>query len=116
MTEGKRLPAAFFRTTIGVEPVREWLLSLSPEDRKEIGGDIQAAEYGWPIGLPLCRSVAGHKGLWEIRSSLEHGRIARVLFTVSGDRMVLLHGFEKKTQKAPRKEIDIAMKRMRGLK
>lgn len=116
MTDGKRLPASFFRADNGAEPVREWLLSLSAADRKEIGGDIQAAEYGWPVGLPLCRPIANCKGLWEIRSSLDDGRIARVMFTVASGRMVLLHGFEKKTQKTPQKEIEIAKRRMRGLK
>ena len=116
MTENKRLPAAFYRASNGSEPVRDWLLSLPVADRKEIGSDIKAAEYGWPLGLPLCRSIVGHKGLWEIRSTLENGRIARVLFTVAGGQMVLLHGFEKKTHKTPQRQIVLAEKRMKGLR
>jgi phage-related protein len=45
---------------------------------------------------------------------LPHGRIARVIFCVEKDRMVLLHGFMKKTQKAPKQEIDLALKRKKG--
>ena len=97
-------------------PVREWLLRLSPEDRKAIGDDIRTAEFGWPIGMPLCRSIKGHKGLWEIRSSLSGGRIARVFFCAHDNSMVLLHGFIKKTQKTPDRELDVAEKRMRGLR
>ena len=50
--------------------------------------------------MPLCRALGG--GLWEVRSNLAHGRIARVIFCVSDGKMVLLHGFEKKTQKTPK--------------
>ena len=116
MADEKRLPARFFESDIGRVPVREWLLSLSFEDRKVIGDDIRTAEFGWPIGMPLCRSIKGHKGLWEIRTNLSNGRIARVLFCVDDGAMVLLHGFIKKTQKTPVSELDIARRRMSGLK
>jgi phage-related protein len=78
-------------------PVREWILSLSKEDRREIGGDIQKVEFGWPIGMPYCRSL-GHS-LWEVRTDLTGSRIARIIFCLSEGEMVLLHGFIKKTQK-----------------
>ncbi len=97
-------------------PVREWLLSLSPADRKIIGDDIRTAEFGWPVGMPLCRPIKGYKGLWEIRSRLDGGRIARVFFCAFDGSMILLHGFVKKSQKTPEKEIATAMKRMRGLR
>lgn len=97
-------------------PVRQWLLELSPDDRKAIGDDIRTAEFGWPIGMPLCRSIQGRKGLWEIRSNLGDGRIARVFFCAHAGSMILLHGFIKKSQKTPDHELDVAEKRMRGLK
>jgi phage-related protein len=112
----KRLPAAFFQNDAGTMPVREWLLSLSDEDRKAIGDDIRTAEFGWPIGMPLCRSIVGRKGLWEIRSNLSNGRISRVLFSIHDGRMVLLHGFIKKTQRTPDRELDLATARQRGLR
>ncbi|NOT58035.1 MAG: type II toxin-antitoxin system RelE/ParE family toxin [Deltaproteobacteria bacterium] len=108
----KRLPASFYRTDMGREPVREWLKELGPEDRRVIGEDIKDVEFSWPIGLPLVRPL-GHE-LWEVRSSLPRGRIARVLFCVERDRMVLLHGFMKKTQKTPQRDIDLALKRKKG--
>lgn len=111
----KTLPVRFFETANGAEPVRDWLLSLTAEDRKSIGTDIMAAEFGWPIGMPLCRPIAGRRGLWEIRSSLAGGRVARVLFCIHDGHMALLHGFEKKTRKTPDHELDLAIGRMKGL-
>jgi phage-related protein len=92
--------------------VREWLKGLGPEDRRIIGEDIKGVEFSWPIGMPLVRSL-GHE-LWEVRSRLMSGRIARVIFCVEQGNMVLLHGFIKKTPKTPPHEIDLALKRKRG--
>jgi len=108
----KRLPARFYRSDSGREPVREWLKSLELADRKVLGEDIKDVEFSWPIGMPLVRPLGND--LWEVRSSLAHGRIARVLFCVTGGQMVLLHGFIKKTQKTPKQDIDLALKRMKG--
>jgi phage-related protein len=105
----KRLPARFYRSDSGREPVREWLKGLVPEERKAIGEDVKDVEFSWPIGMPLVRSLG--RELWEVRSSLPRGRIARVLFCVEQGAMVLLHGFIKKTQKTPQHEIDLALKR-----
>ena len=91
--------------------MREWLNALDENDRRIVGQDIATAEYGWPVGMPVCRSLG--KGLYEIRSDLAKGRIARAIFCVTGQRMVLLHGFIKKTQKTPKKELDLALKRMK---
>lgn len=104
----------FYTSPAGNEPVREWLKSLGDEDRRVIGQDVAAAEYGWPLGMPLCRSMG--QGLYEIRSSISAGRIARVMFFVGGQEMVLLHGFVKKTSKTPKTEMDVAVKRMKDYK
>ena len=116
MTNRKQLPAKFFESVTGSVPVREWLLSMSSENRKAIGKAIRTVEFGWPVGMPLCRSIKGYKGLWEIRTDISDGRIARVFFCVHEGAMVLLHGFIKKTQKTPIRELDVARGRMRGLK
>src|ERR1700692_4464514 len=108
----KRLPARFYRSDSGREPVREWLKGLEREERRTIGEDVKDVEFSWPIGMPLVRSLG--RELWEVRSSLPSGRIARVLFCVERGGMVLLHGFIKKTQKTPRQEIDLALKRKKG--
>jgi phage-related protein len=109
----KRLPVVFYRTENGNEPVREWLKTLERTDRLLIGEDIKDVEFSWPIGMPLCRSLGD--GIWEIRTALEN-RIARVLFCVHGEKMVLLHGFIKKTQKTPAADLNLAKDRKRKLK
>ncbi len=75
--------------------------------------DIAAAEFGWPVGMPLCRSMGG--GLYEIRSDISSGRIARVIFCVAESRMVLLHGFIKKSRKTPRPDLELATRRMKEI-
>lgn len=115
MNVNKRLPVIFFRNENGNEPVKEWLITLSLEDKKAIGSDIQAVEFGWPIGMPLCKPMTNYKGLWEVRSRLSGKRIARVFFCAHNGKMVLLHGFIKKSQKTPEREISNAIKRMKGL-
>ena len=108
----KRLPAYFYRTDSGREPVREWLQGFKPADRKIIVEVIKDLELTWPIGMPMVRSLG--RDLWEVRSSLTGGKIARVVFCVDESRMILLHGFIKKSQKTPQKEIDLALKRKKG--
>ncbi len=61
--------------------------------------------------MPLCRSLG--KGLWEVRSTITNGRIARVIFCVADGHMVLLHGFVKKTQKTPLSDLDLARRRQK---
>jgi phage-related protein len=118
--QGKRVPAIFFRTEAGGEPVRNWLKGLpSSEDRKRIGEDIKTVEFGWPIGMPVCRPLGD--GIYEVRTSLAQNRIARVLFYIDKKgRMVLLHGFIKKTRKTPDEDFELARnnksKHQRGLK
>jgi phage-related protein len=109
----KRVRARFYQTSQGKEPVREWLKSLEPEARRKIGFDLKDLEYGWPVGMPLCRPLG--RGLWELRSSLPDGRIARLIFYLHRGELLMSHGFIKKTQKTPPQEVELAWKRMRGM-
>ena len=102
----QRIGAIFYQSRAGKQPVREWLLSLSETDRKEIGKDIQRLEFCWPVGMPHRRSLT--RDLWEVRSTLSNNRTARVIFATEGGEMCLLHGFLKKTQQTPRHDIDLA--------
>lgn len=111
----KRIPAIFYRSMNGTEPVREWLRDFGLEDRKAIGRAIGIVEFGWPVGMPTCRSITGRKGLWEIRCSISDRRTARVLFCIHEEQMLLLNGFIKKSRKSPDREIDLAMRRMKEI-
>jgi phage-related protein len=93
--------------------VRDWLKDLPSEERREIGQDIATVEYGWPVGMPVCRPLG--QGLWEVRSSLPGNRIARVLFCITQKRMILLHGFVKKTQTISNEDLALARRRMKEI-
>jgi phage-related protein len=112
MTDGlTHIPLVFYCAKSGHEPVRAWLPELDPEDRRTIGQDLMRVQFGWPIGMPLCRSLGG--GLWEVRSNLSSQRIGRVFFCFADGVLVALHGIIKKTQKTPPKELDTARARMK---
>ena len=107
----KLITARFYLIPTGVNPVREWLIDLPVDDRRQIGHDIRDVEFGWPVGMPLCRAMG--RGLWEIRSTLPSRRIARVLFGIVGGDLVLLHGFVKKTRKTPAADLALARRRLK---
>lgn len=111
--QGKRLIVRFYATERGHEPVRDWLRGLESSERKAIGADIKTVEFGWPIGMPTCRSMG--KGLFEVRSRLPSGKIVRVLFCIDAGEMILLHGFIKKSQKTPQQELKLALQRKQSL-
>jgi len=86
---------------------------LQSEQRKAIGEDIKTLQFGWPVGMPLARKM--ENGLWEFRSHISAG-IARTFFTIFDDKIVLLHGFVKKSRKSPTKELAIAKRRLGKLR
>ncbi len=111
-TRVEPLQVYFYQTSSGNEPVRGWLKELPQEDRKTIGFDIKTVQFGYPIGMPLTRALHGTGGLEEVRCNISNG-IARIIFYVEDDTMILLHAFIKKTQETPKKELDIAIKRFK---
>ena len=104
----RRLPAVFFQTETGREPVREWLKDLPKDERRIIGEDIMTVQFRWPLGMPLVDHLGS--GIWEIRSRLVN-RIARTLFFVHQGEIILLHGFIKKTKKTPNEDRALALRR-----
>jgi len=108
----KQIRIHFYKTSLGKEPVRDWLLGLSIDDKKLIGAEMKTVEFGWPIGMPVVRKI--ERDLWEVRIHITDG-IARVLFTVIDDQMILLHGFVKKSQKMPANELKTTRERLKDL-
>ncbi len=88
--------------------MREWLKSLPANERHLIGEDLKTVQFRWPLGMPLVRSLG--EGLWEIRTGLPT-RIARILFFLHAGKIVLVHGFIKKTQRTPPEDRALALKR-----
>jgi phage-related protein len=103
----------FFCFDSGREPVRDWLKGLDRGSRKAIGEDIKTLQIGWPVGMPLARKLSDN--LWELRSRIATG-IARTFFTVYSGKLVLLHGFVKKSQKTPAHELAVAKRRLNKLR
>jgi phage-related protein len=108
-----RLTVRFYREASGSEPVRDWLKSIPESERREIGMDIKTVQFGWPLGMPVVDHI--ERDIWEVRSRLST-RIARVLFTLEGNTMVLLHGFIKKDRRTPKPDLDLARQRLKKLR
>ena len=108
----KKVEVAFYQESNGNEPVRKWLKGLNKEIRLIIGEDLKRVQYGWPLGMPLVRSFGN--GLWEIRSTLP-SKIARVIFVIKDEKIVLIHGFIKKTEETPKQDLKLARDRVKNL-
>ena len=108
----KSFPALFYRSPGGREPVRDWLRSLDREERRVIGEDLRVLELAWPVGMPMARSMGG--GLYELRSHLPRRRTARVMFSVPGEHLLLLHAFLKKSRSTPLADLQLARQRLRA--
>ena len=106
-----KVPVVFYRTSAGTEVVRSWLRGLDEADRNVIGQDLMRIQYRWPVGMPLCRAMG--EGLWKVRSDLPGGRTARVLFCIGEGRILILHGFIKKSRKTPDEDLALARRRRR---
>lgn len=107
-----KLKVHFFRTGSGREPAREFLQSLTRDQKRAVGEDIKEVQFEWPVGMPRVRKM--EPDLREVRSQVEGG-IVRTLFTIVGDQMVLLHAFRKKSSKTPAAELAVARQRLREL-
>jgi phage-related protein len=107
------IPLHFWKSPGEREPVREWLSGLPREDQRIIGRDLAKVQFGWPIGMPVCRSLSG--GLWEVRSTLRSRREARVLFVFHEGMLIALHAFIKKTQKTAPEELALARQRLKEM-
>lgn len=89
----------------GSEQDEAWLKRLPVEGKRNIGSDFMALQFGRPIGMPVVDHIDGD--VLEVRTRLS-ARIARVLFVLEGNVMVLLRGFIKKERKTPKADLDIA--------
>jgi len=105
----KKLKVVFYKTESQNEPVKDWILKLSKDDKKIIGENILTLQYTWPVGMPLVRTI--EENLFEIRICLSNKQNIRVMFTLFNKTMILLHIFVKKTQKTPKKELKLTLKR-----
>ena len=96
------------------ERLEEWLETIPADIKAKVLRIVDMLVMFGPHNVrePYVKHVEGQKKLFEIRAKGKDG-IARVFYcTIDGQRIILLHGFTKKTDKKPKREIDIAVKRM----
>jgi phage-related protein len=105
------LKVVFYQTSSGRAPVLDWLREQNAVDRKQLGLDLLRVQENWPIGMPICRSLGD--GLWEVRTALVGGRIARMVFCIAQGDIYVVHGFLKTTQKTLKADLALAKKRMK---
>ena len=101
----------YYEDSKGRKPVEEFIDRLDVKMRAKVFGGLELLEQEGPsLGMPFSRAL--EDGIYELRTT-QGGNITRILyFFVLGKRIVLTHGFVKKTQKTPRREMERA-KRMR---
>jgi phage-related protein len=116
MNSKQPLVARFYKTEAGNEPVKDIFLTLSKDDRRITGKDIEKVKVGGAtIGHPTVAHI--RDGLYEIRSTIAAGTSEFLtLFRFEGDLMLLLHAFYKTTPRTPEHEIDLANQRWRRTK
>jgi len=96
------------------ERLEEWLETVPADIKAKVLRIVDMLVRFGPHNVrePYVNHVEGQRKLFEIRAKGKDG-IARVFYcTISGQKIILLHGFIKKSDKTPKKEIDIAVKRM----
>ena len=101
----------YYRDSKGKEPVAEFIDALSIESRAKVFRTIKLLkDYGVLLKEPYTRQVRGKIRELRIRDSA--GAVRIFYFTFTGRRIILVHGFIKKTEKTPLSEIETAEKRM----
>jgi phage-related protein len=109
--QAPEVPVRFYRSAKGREPGLELAPQPRQEGRRAIGLDLMRVQFGWPIEMPLVRSLKD--GLWEVRSSLPGQKISRLILCFHQKTLIVLHGFIKKTQKTPAEDLELAKRRMK---
>ena len=101
----------FYRTAAGREVIQEFLDALPKKDLAKALRDIELlAEFAPNLHEPYTKHIDGP--IWELRSKFA-SNIHRIFYFIwRNDKLILLHGFTKKTQKTPPREIQIAKTRL----
>lgn len=105
----------FYKKESGEEPVKDFITSLPKKHQAKAVWEIDLlADYGTGLREPYVKSIKGekYKGLLELR--VQQGNdISRIFYFMPvGDTFVLLHGFVKKNQKTPPRELETALRYM----
>ena len=103
----------FYKTISGDSPVEEFLDTLSDTQTQKIMWVMKLARELTPVPSQYFTKLVNTDDIWEVRVQIS-GNIFRLLGFIEGDRLIILtNGFQKKTQKTPRREIELAEARKR---
>lgn len=103
----------FYVTADGRCPVEAFITGLPERVQARLAHVFEILQtYGLQVGEPFVKSIHGVRKLAEIRVRVSSDSYRIFFFTHTGRKMVLLHGFVKKSQKTPAGEVRIAQQRM----
>lgn len=103
----------FYVEESGSKPINEFLKTLDVKTQARFIDSIERLrQRNIQAREPLVRHLGGK--LWELREESNTNIYRIIYFFFTGRRIVLLHGFAKKTQGTPRREIELAERRMRN--
>ncbi len=101
----------FYTKSSGKSPVLAYIDDLSLKDKTKLLGCLESiGQMGFDSPRVEFRQIEGK--LWEIKIKLSSGGHRLFYVTLTKTRMILLHAYKKQSQKAPKKEIEIALTRM----
>ncbi len=101
----------FYQSKSGNPVVYDWFLAQSVKVKARFAQIFDLLQdKGTSVGMPYVRPIVNTK-LYEIRVEQSTNIYRIFYFAYTGRRFILLHGFQKKTQKTPKKEIELAEKR-----
>lgn len=101
----------YYESASGQKPVFEFIENLLPQTKAKIINTFNLlSEFGIKVGLPHAKKVTDTP-LWELRI-LGQNNIRFFYIAVLNQTFLLLHGFVKKQQKTPTKEIEVAINRL----
>ena len=105
----------FYEASGGQKPVEDFMVSLQAGERAKVFWEIELLErYGLALPEPYSKKIRGDRygGLRELRIGFAGNASRIIYFAASGDTMVLLHGFLKKTARTPGRDLETARRRM----
>ena len=99
----------FYTTIDGQKPAKEFLIKLNPKMRAKLIKTIELLESNGPdLRMPYSEYLGN--GIFELRAKVGSDISRELYFFFSGKKAILTNGFVKKTQKTPKKELELAMK------
>ena len=98
------------------EKAKDFIRALDIETKKEIGSLLLLLQKGRVLGMPQSKPFKTiHKNAYELRVKDKKG-VYRVIYVLCIEGVILIpHAFTKKTQKTPKKEIDLSIIRLKEL-